>query len=174
MMPLRPIDAIFIHPEKRFYVVYFRGELWQLPRMKLDAAAWQRRQPYHGDTKALYLSQHQTITDPLLAQKLRTLSLPVAIHGSSLPRFEAWWEAQGFTWLKNLLNEGKSPLAVHRSSIKTETVASDINLTNNTSKNTATSVEQIENPISSHTETEDDIFADMLATLTDEVLQQRY
>ncbi len=169
-MPLRPIDAIFIHIEKRFYVVYLRGELWQLPRMKLDTAAWQRRQPYQGDAKALYLSQHQTVTDPLLAQKLRTLNLPVAMHGSSLPRFEAWWEMQGFTWLKKLLNEGKSPLAAHQSNIKT--VAQDTNLTHSVSENTTIQMKQINNQMSSNTE--DDIFADMLATLTDEVLHHRY
>ena len=112
-MLLRPIDAIFVHPERRLYVVYYRGELWQLPRMKLDMAAWQRRQPYIGAKEALHLSQKQAIDDPLLAQKLRTLDLPLAIRGSTLPRFESWWEVNGYEWLKARLDNNDSPLAAH-------------------------------------------------------------
>lgn len=81
-MPLRPIDAIFVHPKRRLYVVYYRGELWQLPRMKIDDRSWQNRQPYTDDSRSLYLSIHQAINDPILAQKLRTLNLPVAVRGA--------------------------------------------------------------------------------------------
>ena len=42
-MPLRPIDAVFVHPKQRLYVVYYRGELWQLPRMKIDDKSWQMK-----------------------------------------------------------------------------------------------------------------------------------
>ena len=55
-MPLRPIDAIFVHPKRRLYVVYYRGELWALPRMKIDDRSWQNRQPYTDDSSSLYLS----------------------------------------------------------------------------------------------------------------------
>lgn len=168
-MPLRPIDAIFVHPEKRLYVVYFRGELWQLPRMKVDHAAWQRRQPYDGDAKALYLSRHQAITDPILAQKLRTLNLPAAIRGSTLPRFEAWWEVHGFEWLRGLIHDGKSPLASHQSSI--EKTVSNANPTNSAITTTAKNVEKTE-PIAPSVGG-DDIFDDMLADLTTEVLNHR-
>jgi len=109
-MPLRPIDAIFFHPERRLYVVYYRGELWQLPRMKIDDTSWQRRRPYDGAMNALYLSSHQAINDPVLAQKLRTLNLPHALRGCTLLRFEAWWETHGFEWLKDQLTTGQSPL----------------------------------------------------------------
>lgn len=167
-MPMRPIDAIFVHPEKRLYVVYFRGELWQLPRMKIDHAAWQRRQPYDGDTKSLYLSRHQAITDPILAQKLRTLNLPAAVRGSTLPRFEAWWEVHGFEWLRDLLNDGKSPLAAHQSS--TETAVSNASPANST-KTIAKNVEKTE--LIAPSVGGDDIFDDMLADLTSEVLNHR-
>lgn len=110
-MPLRPIDAIFVHPQKRFYVVYYRGELWQLPRMKIDMTSWQNRTPYKGEKRALYLTQSQQIADLTLAAQLRTLQLPDNIHGCHLPKFEDWWETHGYTWLKNKLLAGESPLA---------------------------------------------------------------
>ena len=103
---MRPIDAIFVHPKRRLYVVYYRGELWELPRMKIDDRSWQNRQPYTDDSSGLYLSIHQAISDPILTQKLRTLNLPAAVRGSTLPRFEAWWEAHGFKWLKDKLTTG--------------------------------------------------------------------
>lgn len=110
-MPLRPIDAIFVHPQQRFYVVYYRGELWQLPRMKIDMTSWQNRKPYQGEKRALYLTQSQQIADLTLAAQLRTLQLPDSIHGCHLPKFENWWETHGYTWLKNKLLAGESPLA---------------------------------------------------------------
>lgn len=99
-MLLRPIDAIFVHPKQRVYVVYYRGELWQLPRMKIDDRSWQNKRLYTDDSSALYLSTHQTINDPVLSQKLRTLNLPIAVHGSTLPRFEAWWRPMVLNGLK--------------------------------------------------------------------------
>ena len=86
-MRLRPIDAIFVHPKRRLYVVYYRGELWELPRMKIDDKSWQNRKLYTDDSRELYLSIHQAISDPVLAQKLRTLNLPAAVRGSNLPRY---------------------------------------------------------------------------------------
>ena len=112
-MPLRPIDAIFVHPQQRCYVIYYRGELWQLARMKLDNNSWQRRQPYKGDPNSLFLSQNQAIEDLALAGQLRTLALPDNLHGTSLPKFEDWWLTHGFDWLKDILLKGDSPLAGH-------------------------------------------------------------
>lgn len=112
-MPLRPIDAIFVHPQQRCYVIYYRGELWQLARMKLDNNSWQRRQPYKGDPNSLFLSQNQAIEDLVLAGQLRTLALPDNLHGTSLPKFEDWWLTHGFDWLKDILLKGDSPLAGH-------------------------------------------------------------
>lgn len=172
-MPLRPIDAIFVHPKRRLYVVYYRGELWALPRMKIDDRSWQNRRPYTDDSSSLYLSIHQAIKDPILAQKLRTLDLPVAVRGSTLPRFEAWWEAHGFKWLKDKLVMGESPLAAHQ--IK----AIDNNLTSPSNEQPAPSNQ---NNTVSHknnsekrllTDSETDVFADMLADLADEVLHQQ-
>ncbi|MBO1531682.1 hypothetical protein J3492_10735 [Psychrobacter sp. F1192] len=169
-MPLRPIDAIFINPERRQYVVYFRGELWQLPRMKIDHAAWLRRQPYDGDTNHLYLSRNQVLTDPILAQTLRTLNLPDAVRGVTLSRFESWWAFHGFEWLKEQLNEGKSPLAAHQSATPATFEGSPVT----SSARTVTS-----QPVVVATDTEHlpssastDIFADMLTELTNEVLNR--
>ena len=159
-MPLRPIDAIFVHPERRLYVVYYRGALWQLPRMKIDDNSWQRRQPYDGSTEALYLSRHQSIHDPVLAQKLRTLNLPMAVRGITLPRFEAWWETHGFDWLREKLVVGQSPLAVH-----TETSTT----TNSEARSTAPKKPSKQND-SIQTTNKTDVFADMLAELVEEVL----
>ncbi|MEN2750921.1 hypothetical protein AAIR29_04660 [Psychrobacter sp. FBL11] len=170
-MPLRPIDAIFVHPEKRLYVVYFRGELWQLPRMKVDHAAWQRRQTYDGNTKSLYLSRNQIVTDPILAQTLRTLNLPTAIRGSTLPRFEAWWEVHGFEWLKKLLNNGESPLAAHQSSVKPP--VSNIQSLDNTKTDVVNPIEKTETFESAKSATEENAFDNMLAELTNEVLHHR-
>lgn len=171
-MPLRPIDAIFVHPERRLYVVYYRGALWQLPRMKIDYAAWQRRQPYDGDINTLYLSSNQAIADPILAQKLRTLNLPAAVRGSTLPRFESWWAFHGFEWLKELLNDGKSPLAAHHSSITTPALedSSVKRSTKNVTNNTVDDIKNTENTLSPSAE--GDIFADMLADLTNDVLNR--
>ncbi len=196
-MPLRPIDAIFVHPKRRIYIVYYRGQLWELPRMKIDSAAWQRRQPYLNDTTELYLSHQQVISDPMLAQQLRTLNLPAAIRGSTLAKFEAWWEVQGFSWLKNLLAEGKSPLAAHDSQLSplttkskpstdsvedkkpiiVEESAEEVNASNNddgTDIHKMTAAQQIVSAKKPALETTTDIFATMLAELSDEVLHQRH
>ena len=184
-MPLRPIDAIFVHPKRRLYVVYYRGELWALPRMKIDDRSWQNRQPYTDDSTSLYLSIHQAISDPVLAQKLRTLNLPVAVRGSTLPRFEAWWEAHGFKWLKDKLATGESPLAAH------QTIAPKIAETKAIDKQTASPSNYQPSPLSNGSTIKQnstikqkgseqptaaveatDIFADMLADLADEVLNQ--
>ena len=179
-MPLRPIDAIFVHPKRRLYVVYYRGELWELPRMKIDDQSWQNRQPYTDDSRGLYLSIHQAISDPILAQKLRTLNLPAAVHGSTLPRFEAWWEAHGFEWLKDKLATGESPLAAHQivapkmdtaKATDNQTVSSssyqDVPLNNNST------IKQKSSEQKTAAVADTDVFADMLADLANEVLNQQ-
>lgn len=187
-MPLRPIDAIFINLERRVYVVYYRGELWQLPRMKIDELSWQRRQPYQGSAEALYLSRHQAIQDPLLAQKLRTLNLPMAVRGITLPRFEAWWESHGFDWLKEQLTVGQSPLAAHTATSTTtnsesrytasqdSTSTSANNDINSAKQNSGTQINESKKPDkqndSTQTTEKTDVFADMLADLVAEVLDK--
>lgn len=195
-MPLRPIDAIFVHPERRLYVVYYRGELWELPRMKIDANSWQRRQPYDGPANALYLSSHQAISDPEVAQKLRTLNLPLAIRGCTLPRFEAWWKVHGFEWLKDKLTTGQSPLAAHHAAdpmpMKTAnnqsasqpnhkpdhpnsdniTSSPDGNINMSTDKGTHINKHASNDQIITEA-ANTDIFADMLADLADEVLNHQ-
>lgn len=179
-MPLRPIDAIFVHPKRRLYVIYYRGELWELPRMKIDDQSWQNRQPYTDDSRGLYLSIHQAISDPILAQKLRTLNLPAAVHGSTLPRFEAWWEAHGFEWLKDKLATGESPLAAHQivapkmdtaKATDNQTVSSssyqDVPLNNNST------IKQKSSEQKTAAVADTDVFADMLADLANEVLNQQ-
>ena len=165
-MPLRPIDAIFVHPKQRLYVVYYRGELWQLPRMKIDDKSWQNRRPYTEDSGSLYLSIHQAISDPVLAQKLRTLDLPVAVRGSTLSRFEAWWEAHGFKWLKDKLMIGQSPLAAHQATAYTKVIDSQPASSNDsrTENKTLASMPSFVNT---------DVFAEMLTELTNEVLDQK-
>lgn len=177
-MPLRPIDAIFVHPKQRLYVVYYRGELWQLPRMKIDDRSWQKRKPYTDDSRSLYLSIHQTISDPVLAQKLRTLNLPAAVRGSTLPRFEAWWEAHGFSWLKDKLSTGKSPLAAHQTNdwataTDQHVLLSAYSPVTEDKTHVPTAIADFKNSESTPTESTD-IFADMLADLADEVLHQKY
>ncbi|MBO6224099.1 MAG: hypothetical protein J6N72_01390 [Psychrobacter sp.] len=169
-MLLRPIDAIFVHPKQRVYVVYYRGELWQLPRMKIDDRSWQNKRLYTDDSSALYLSTHQTINDPVLSQKLRTLNLPVAVHGSTLPRFEAWWETHGFKWLKDKLMKGQSPLAGHQASTK----AIDNHPTSASNYSPAESHSTARNSVNQGTalSLKKDVFAEMLAELTEEVLHQ--
>ena len=174
-MPLRPIDAIFVHPKKRLYVVYYRGELWQLPRMKIDDRSWQNRKPYTDDSSSLYLSMHQAISDPVLAQKLRTVDLPVAVRGSTLPRFEAWWEAHGFDWLKDKLIADESPLAAHLTTPNKTTDNPSV-----LSSKPPPVPSNIENQTSSDNNEqkttlplETDVFADMLSDLADEVLHQK-
>ena len=178
-MPLRPIDALFIHLERRLYVVYYRGELWQLPRMKLDDNSWQRRQPYNGEENALYLSSHQAISDPILAQKLLTLNLPAATRGSTVPRFEAWWESHGFEWLKDKLSTGQSPLAAHQAATKmidNQPSSPSNYLSTLASPDNTTTHKNPEQKVIAVAEAEEvtDIFADMLADLADEVLHQQH
>ena len=172
-MPMRPIDAIFVHPKRRLYVVYYRGELWQLPRMKIDDRSWQNRQPYTDDSRSLYLSIHQAINDPILAQKLRTLNLPVAVRGSTLPRFEAWWEAHGFEWLKDKLTMGESPLAAHQIKAIDNHVTSPSNDQPVLSNQNSTIDHKNNSEKKLLPDSETDVFADMLADLADEVLHQQ-
>ncbi|KAA0915927.1 hypothetical protein [Psychrobacter sp. ANT_WB68] len=180
-MPLRPIDAIFVHPKRRLYVVYYRGELWALPRMKIDDRSWQNRQPYTDDSSSLYLSIHQAISDPILAQKLRTLNLPTAVRGSKLPRFEAWWETNGFKWLKDKLTTGESPLAAHETAGPKVTASKAIDNQNASASNyqaapgnndSVIKQKSSEQNVTAATAKDTDIFADMLADLADEVLNQ--
>ena len=175
-MPLRPIDAIFVHPKQRLYVVYYRGELWQLPRMKIDDRSWQNRKPYTGDSSSLYLSIHQSISDPVLAQKLRTLDLPTAVQGSTLARFEAWWETQGFGWLQNRLSTGESPLAAHHTKALSEMFDNQPTLPSDAHSSLPSEDKKLSNKEHKQASTpaiEEDVFADMLAELTDEVLDQK-
>ena len=171
-MPLRPIDAVFVHSKQRLYVVYYRGELWQLPRMKIDDRSWQNRRPYKDDSSSLYLSIHQAISDPVLAQKLRTLDLPVAIRGSTLPRFEAWWEAHGFKWLKDRLLAGESPLAAQQTTTPAKVLNAQPNSVINHQTNSYAEKDNEERVSIPSADT--DIFAHMLAELTDEVLEQKF
>lgn len=159
-MPLRPIDAIFVDPEQRSYVVYYRGALWKLPRMKMDDRSWQNRRPFKEGSRAIYLSIHQAISDPVLAQKLRTLDLPVAVHGSTLPRFEGWWEMHGFKWLEEQLSIGQSPLAAHKAAREKKAIDDQ------------SSKDKDGKPVVTFS-IDEDIFADMLAELTSEVLDQK-
>lgn len=173
-MTLRPIDAIFVHPKRRLYVVYYRGELWELPRMKIDDRSWQNRKPFTDDSSGLYLSIHQAISDPVLAQKLRTLNLPDAVRGSTLPRFEAWWEAHGFKWLKDKLSLGASPLAAHQTvdSNTLPTKAID-NTRLSPSEYQPTTSPDVDTVEPKNSEQKTDVFADMLADLASEVLHQQ-
>ena len=176
-MRLRPIDAIFVHPKRRLYVVYYRGELWELPRMKIDDKSWQNRKPYTDDSRELYLSIHQAISDPILAQKLRTLNLPIAVRGSTLPRFEAWWEAHGFKWLKDKLATGQSPLAAHQITALAKIIDNQASSASNYSPAPANTDDATDhtNPVQKDMpalEQAPDIFADMLADLASEVLNQ--
>lgn len=175
-MPLRPIDAIFVNPEQRLYVVYYRGELWQLPRMKIDDISWQNRRLYTDDSNALYLSSYQTINDPVLAQKLRTLNLPIALHGSTLSQFEAWWETHGFKWFKDTLTMGQSPLAAHQTATSIKAIDNQLTYPSNYQPDlprydNSMGHESAEKIITSSAKT--DIFAEMLADLIDEVLHQK-
>jgi hypothetical protein len=179
-MPMRPIDAIFVHPKRRLYVVYYRGELWKLPRMKIDDRSWQNRQPYTDDSSGLYLSIHQAISDPILAQKLRTLNLPAAVRGSTLPRFEAWWETHGFKWLKDKLTTGESPLAAHQALSATDKQNAPVssyqvvsNDASSNNENNPTQQESNEPSTAAPVAKDADIFAHMLADLVDEVLNHQ-
>ena len=173
-IPLRPIDALFIHPERRIYVVYYRGVLWQLPRMKIDEASWQRRRPYLGSTETLYLSRRQSIDDPILAKMLRTLNLPMSVRGITLARFEAWWSMHGLEWLKHELEAGQSPLALHQATTSIKAIDNSPNSTSNyppTRPNddnhhiSDKKGDQVTTSLASK-----DVFAEMLADLTNEVL----
>lgn len=175
-MPLRPIDALFIHPKQRLYVVYYRGELWQLPRMKIDDKSWQNRRLYTNDSSALYLSSHQMINDPVLAQKLRTLNLPTALHGCTLSQFEAWWETHGFKWFKDTITMGQSPLAAHQTVTPTKTIDNQPTSPSNYQPD----VPRYDNNIGfksaekiTMSSTQTDIFAEMLEALVNEVLHQK-
>lgn len=180
-MPLRPIDAIFIYPQLRCYVVYHQGELWQLTRMKLDDVSWQRRKPFEGDITALHLSRKQTITDPKLARKLHTLVLPEALHGISLSKFKAWWRANGKNYYKKGLNQPGSPAPgllneqtlteksrQDRLASADQRVNSAPSTNANNSVEPATKADQVDKPYASATSPEN-IFDDMLMVLTDEV-----
>lgn len=158
-MPYRPIDAVFVHPKQRCYIIYDRGTLWQLPRMKIDNSSWIRRKLYTGNTTELYLSRSQRIKDPVLAHRLRTLNLPISVRGITLSRFEYWWETHGFEWSKQTVIAGASPLAVHEGHEALDTLT----------KNNAAPVQDMATSADTDTLATDvvneDIFENMLAEL---------
>ncbi|ALF58814.1 hypothetical protein [Psychrobacter urativorans] len=167
-MPLRPIDAIFVHPKRRLYVVYYRGVLWQLPRMSINNAAWQRRQPYTDSPSELHLSHCQLIHDAVLAKKLYTLNLPTSLHGSTLLQFESWWDTNGFSWIKDQPTPSQSPLNADGNGDSAVIEADDLN--HNTMHKI--SAPQTNKSPTNDKETETiDIFTGMLADLADEVRQ---
>jgi hypothetical protein len=92
-----------------------------------------------------------------------------------LPRFEAWWEAHGFKWLKDRLLTGESPLAAHQTTTPAAKVLNnqsdpltDCQTNGHTDESGEVNEEQVSTPSA-----DTDIFADMLAELTDEVLEQK-
>ncbi|MEN6670315.1 hypothetical protein AAJP47_08060 [Psychrobacter sp. B38] len=174
-MSIRPIDAIFVHPKQRFYVVYYRGELWRLPRMKIDDVSWQNRQRYKGDGSELYLSRHQTISDPILAKKLHTLDLPAALHGRNLSRFESWWETHGFDWLKEQVIADQLPLTASQTTEQTKAIDNQTASPSNYPPSEANENDHISQKDDERVSTltaQKDIFAEMLSNLTTEVLHQ--
>lgn len=173
-MPLRPIDAIFFHPKHKFYVVYLRGELWQLPRMKLDSRSWQRKRPYEGDPSELYLLREQKVQDTQLAAQLRTLNLPDNVQGCSLPKFEEWWANHGYDWLKSQIDTGQSPLtAVEATSKKdgSDEKNSDMNLNEEITIKQKEKTMDDKNPETVKKSNDNSIFDDMLAQLTEDLLK---
>lgn len=174
-MPLRPIDAIFVHPKRKVYVVYCRGALWQLPRMSINNEAWQRRQPYTDSPSELYLSRCQIIHDTVLAKKLCTLNLPTSLHSSTLLQFESWWDTQGFDFIKDNFTTAQPSLVAHQSTsnpsvakpkANDSTIALDNKLTSRTVDNITSP--QTNKSLTMATETID-IFTTMLADLANEV-----
>ena len=166
-MPLRPIDAIFVHPKRKIYVVYYRGALWQLPRMSINHAAWQRRQPYTDSPSELYLSRYQIIHDTVLAKKLCTLNLPTSLHGSTLLQFESWWDTHGFSWINAQPASSQSPLNDNHDN---GAVIEPNDLNNHTVQKTVTPQTNKSATDNKDANTENiDIFTDMLADLANEV-----
>lgn len=124
-MPLRSIDAIFIQPKDKYYVIYQSGKLWQLPRLKIDVSSWQRKIPYQGSKSHLYLSRQQHITDKILKQKIHTLDLPESLHGCSVTQFENWWQMNALSWLRQQKEQETKPSPKHSQS-ETQTQSDDV------------------------------------------------
>lgn len=89
------------------------------------------------------------------------------MRGSTLSRFEAWWEAHGFKWLKDKLMIGQSPLAAHQATAYTKAIDSQPASPghNRTENKTPASMSSFVNT---------DVFAEMLTELTNEVLDQSF
>lgn len=98
-MPLRPVNAIFYHPKLKCIVVYQKGKLWQLSRMKLDMESWRRKTEFKGEKTELYLNGQQLITDEKLAKILPTQNFPETLKNATFHKFETWWLTNGFNWL---------------------------------------------------------------------------
>ena len=95
----RPVTAIFVHPEDRYYVVYQNGRRYKVSRMKLDKTSWERRKPYTGSDDKIFLLKDKVIEDADVAKLLPTYEWPHSRKGRSLTFFLSWWEHQGYSWL---------------------------------------------------------------------------
>ncbi|WP_227430374.1 hypothetical protein [Psychrobacter sp. I-STPA6b] len=132
-MPLRPVTALFVHSRDRYYVVYHNGNLYKLPRMKLDSQAWQRRQPYTDSPDDIFLLQSQRIADKALAQQLPTYTWSPTLKGRTLTFFLKWWETNGYDWLQThqpiTTTESENASPAKPDSSKTQQQVTELSLT---------------------------------------------
>ena len=116
-LPLRPINAIFVHPKDRYYVVLMQGdnperyELHRVSRMKLDGTSWQRRTPYAGNIDDLKLVKDQRIAESQLQRTITTENLPATLHGRTVSFFLNWWQNNGYEWHQNNHSQTDKPNA---------------------------------------------------------------
>lgn len=103
----RFVDAVFIEPKNRFYVILHKGKFWRLPRMQLTNNAWLLKKPYVGSHDDIFMVKDQRIHDSVLAKTLHTHQFPPQLANISATRFLQWWSSKDYLWVnqeKKLVN----------------------------------------------------------------------
>lgn len=107
----KSIDVIFVHPKHRSYVVWHKGQFYQLTRMALTRTAWERRVDYTGSLEEIFLAKESCLSDDgvndgvLQAIGLNIVKLPSELHSITASKFLAWWTVNRYSFWHALVNE---------------------------------------------------------------------
>lgn len=98
----KTIDVIFVHPKHRNYVIWHDDCFYQLARMELTQASWDRRVVYTGLLDEIFVAKESCEgAGSTGVSELAIATLPVELHGVTASKFLAWWVVNRYQFWKN-------------------------------------------------------------------------
>lgn len=96
------IDVIFVHPKHRNYVIWHDDCFYQLARMELTQASWDRRAVYTGLLDEIFVAKESCEgVGSAGVSGLAIATLPAELHGVTASKFLAWWVVNRYQFWKN-------------------------------------------------------------------------